>query len=100
MDCSGYSGGLYLVAFLLYLVSTFGLFGSTQGPLAGVFLVPLGLPWNLLIDRLFPEPLWPWMAGLAPFVNLLLIWLICRLIHRKESRMSGKKTRRMKWESS
>lgn len=77
-------GVLYLVAFALYLVGAFGLFGSTQGPLAGVFLVPLGLPWNLLIDRLFPEPLWPWMAALAPFVNLLLIWLICRLIHRKK----------------
>jgi hypothetical protein len=77
-------GVLYVVAFALYLVGTLGLFGSPQGPLAGVFPVPLGLPWNLLIDRLFPEPLWPWMAALAPFVNLSLIWLICRLIHRKE----------------
>ncbi len=77
-------GVLYLMAFALYLVGTFGLFGSTQGPLAGVFLVPLGLPWNLLIDRLFPELLWLWMAALAPFVTLSLIWLICRLIHRKK----------------
>lgn len=75
--------GFYLVAFVLFLIGTFGLFGSAQGPLAGVFLIPLGLPWTLLIDRLFPEPLWPWVAAVAPAVNLVLIRLVCRLIHRK-----------------
>lgn len=78
-------GGLYLVAVLLYLVGTFGLLGSPQGPLSGVFLVPLGLPWSLMVDRLFPEPLWPWMATLAPALNLALIWLICRIMHRKRA---------------
>lgn len=75
-------GGLHLAAFLLYMVGTFGLFGSTQGPLAGVFLIPMGLPWNLLADRLLPESLWPWMGALAPALNLALIWLICRLVSR------------------
>lgn len=84
-------GALYLVAFLLYLVGTFGLFGSTQGPLAGVFLVPLGLPWNLVIDRLFPEAIWPWMAALTPALNLSLIWLICRLMDPKESSLTETK---------
>jgi hypothetical protein len=74
-------GGVYLVAFLLYLVGTFGLFGSAQGPLAGVFLIPLGLPWNLAIDRIFPESLWPSMAALAPALNLLLIRTLCRRLH-------------------
>ena len=74
--------GLYLVAFLVFLIGTFGLFGSDQGPLAGVFLVPLGLPWNLWIDRLFPEPAWPWAAALAPALNLAAIWLIGRLMKR------------------
>ena len=86
--CSGLFylfAGLYLVAFLLFLIGTFGLFGSAQGPLAGVFLVPLGLPWALWIDRLFPEPLWPWVAALAPSVNLVLIRLICSLTHRKRA---------------
>lgn len=73
-------GGLYLVALVLYLVGTFGLFGSAQGPLAGVFPVPLGLPWTLLIDRRFPEPLWPRMAALTPSLNLGLIWSVCRVL--------------------
>jgi hypothetical protein len=77
--------GLYLAALLLYLVAAFGLFGSTQGPLAGVFLVPLGLPWTLWIDRLFPETAWPWAAALAPLLNLGLIRLICRLTGRAGS---------------
>ena len=42
-------------------MGTFGLFGTERDPLAGVFLLPLGLPWVLAID-LFPEPLWPWLT--------------------------------------
>ena len=70
-------GILYLVAFALFIVGTFGLFGSERGPLAGIFLVPLGLPWNLGVE-LVPEPGWPWLAAAAPLVNLLFIWGICR----------------------
>ncbi len=77
--------GLYLVALLLYLIGIFGLFGSAQGPLVGVFLIPLGLPWTLLIDRLFPEPLWPWMATLAPAVNLAVLWAFCRRLNSMAS---------------
>jgi hypothetical protein len=69
-------GLLYLGALALLLIGTFGLFGSERGPLAGVFLVPIGLPWNLLIDRL-PEPLWPWLAAAAPAVNVALFWILC-----------------------
>ena len=70
---------LYVLALLLFLIGTFA---SEDESLAGVFLVPLGLPWNLKIDRLFPEPLWPWAAALAPILNIALIRLICKLIHR------------------
>lgn len=42
---------LYGAAFLLFLIGTYGWFGQEKGPLAGVFLIPLGLPWNLLADR-------------------------------------------------
>jgi len=69
---------LYLVALGLLAVGTFGLFGSERDPLAGVFLVPLGLPWNRLIDG-FPSALWPWLAAGAPLVNALVIWLLCRM---------------------
>ena len=47
---------LYLAALFLFVVGSFGLFGSDSGPLAGVFLVPLGLPWNGFVD-LFPPAL-------------------------------------------
>jgi len=68
---------LYVLAAGLFVVGTFGLFGSSSGPLAGVFLVPLGLPWNRMLD-VFPDPLRPTLAILAPAVNLVIILLICR----------------------
>ena len=43
---------LYLVALGLFSVGTLGLLGSKRDPLFGVFLMPLGLPWNLLLDGL------------------------------------------------
>lgn len=67
---------LYAVAFGLFLVGTYGWFGSPQGPLAGVFLVPLGLPWSLWLDGL-PQSLWPLAASAAPALNLLLLWSLC-----------------------
>jgi hypothetical protein len=69
---------LYALAAGLFVVGTFGLFGSPSGPLAGVFLVPLGFPWNRMLD-VVPEPLWPTLAVLAPGVNLVILVLICRL---------------------
>ncbi len=67
---------LYAVAFALFLIGSYGWFGSPQGPLAGVFLVPLGLPWILAIDDL-PESLRPAAGAAAPALNLLL-WGLCR----------------------
>lgn len=68
---------LYALAFGLFIVGRFGLFGSPSGPLAGIFLMPLGLPWNRMLD-VFPEPLWPTLAILAPALNLVILVLICR----------------------
>jgi hypothetical protein len=45
--------------------------------LAGVFLVPLGLPWALWLDGL-PESVRPAAAVLTPALNLLLLWGLCR----------------------
>ena len=70
---------LYVLALALLVIGTFGLFGNEADPLAGVFLMPLGLPWNLMLDA-FPAWLWPWLAAVAPAVNILILWLICRLI--------------------
>lgn len=67
---------LYAAAFALFLIGSYGWFGSPQGPLAGVFLVPLGLPWILTLDVL-PESLRPAMGVAAPALNLLLLWGLC-----------------------
>jgi hypothetical protein len=68
---------LYAVAFALFLVGTYGWFGSPQGPLAGVFLIPLGLPWVWWLDGL-PPGLRPVAAIAAPALNLLLLCGLCR----------------------
>jgi hypothetical protein len=67
---------LYLLALAVLAIGTFGWFGAEPDPLSGVFLIPLGLPWNLLVDSL-PEPLWPWLAAAAPALNLLLVRFVC-----------------------
>ena len=77
----------YVGALGLYAIGTLGLFGQSRDPLAGVFLVPLGLPWNRVVD-LAPEPLWPWLAAAAPALNLALLAAACRLVasRRHEAR--------------
>jgi hypothetical protein len=61
----------------LLLIGTFGLFGQERDPLAGVFLMPLGLPWVLWLDG-FPEVVLPWLAGMAPLLNLAILTFLCR----------------------
>ena len=73
------AGVLYLMALVVLLIGTFGLFGQEQDPLAGVFLMPLGLPWVLWMDGL-PDPLLPWLAVLAPLLNLVILTLLCRYV--------------------
>lgn len=69
--------GLYVLALALFAIGTFGLSGSKSGPLAGIFLMPLGLPWNLFLGDL-PSAALPWLAASAPLLNLLLVWILCR----------------------
>jgi hypothetical protein len=75
-------GAVYLVALALLLIGTFGLFGQEQDPLSGVFLIPLGLPWVFWLDGV-SEGLKPWLAILAPALNLLILSALCRIISRK-----------------
>jgi hypothetical protein len=73
--------GLYLVALALFAIGYFGLFGSEPSPLAGVFLVPLGIPWIYLLDSLpVPQAALLWAGLLAPLINLVLLWSFCRLV--------------------
>ncbi len=73
---------LYLLALLLLVVGTFGLFGSPEGPLAGVFVVILGLPWTSMLDSV-PGALGTSAAVLAPALNAALLALLCRLGGRR-----------------
>ncbi|MCC7035255.1 MAG: hypothetical protein IT179_20740 [Acidobacteria bacterium] len=67
----------YAGALILLGIGTFGLFGQERDPLSGVFLVPLGLPWNLLGGGL-PAPWLPLVGILAPAVNLAILVALCR----------------------
>jgi hypothetical protein len=73
---------LYGCALGLLAIGTFGLFGAERDPLSGVFLLPLGLPWNLFLENI-PDALRPWLAAAAPLLNLLIIWLACRGLGRR-----------------
>ena len=77
-------GALYLVALALLLIGTFGLFGQERDPLAGVFLMPLGMPWSLWLDGL---PEWSLLPGavLAPLVNLTILGIMCRYVASRRS---------------
>jgi len=77
-------GLLYLVALALLLIGTFGLFGQERDPLAGVFLIPLGLPWVLWTDGV-ADAFKPWWAILAPALNLVILVSACRLLRRKRA---------------
>ena len=66
--------GLYLFSLALLGIGTFGLFGQEQDPLSGVFLLPLGLPWNVIADRIGIEGAAVMIA--APLLNIaILYWL-------------------------
>lgn len=68
---------IYLIALAILVIGTFGLFGQQPDPLSGVFVMPLGLPWNRLAF-FAPDAFLPWVAVLAPLVNIGLIAAICR----------------------
>ncbi|QYJ07979.1 hypothetical protein [Qipengyuania flava] len=66
--------GLYAVALFLLAVGTFGWFGQERDPLSGVFLMPLGLPWTIIADRL---GFGGWLtAVLAPAINAAILYAI------------------------
>tara|TARA_R110000850_G_scaffold32286_1_gene88887 strand:- start:590 stop:829 length:240 start_codon:yes stop_codon:yes gene_type:complete len=65
---------LYLFATFIFLTGIFGWFSQQQDPLSGIFLLPLGLPWNLIGDKIGLAP--TALAVLSPAINLgLLLWL-------------------------
>ncbi len=76
----------YALALALLAIGAFGLFGAERDPLSGVFLLPLGLPWTVLLGAA-PEASLVWIAVGAPAINMLILWLACRwLATRPQSR--------------
>ena len=67
---------LYIFAILLLLVGTFGLFGQQKDPLSAVFLLPLGLPWNLLADQFKLANAITLIA--APAINVVILLYLWR----------------------
>ena len=65
----------YALALLVFLTGTFGWFGQEEDPLSGLFLLPLGLPWNLIE---LPDRCLPWLGAVSPAANLTVLWLICK----------------------
>jgi hypothetical protein len=85
MVCRLLLGGFglaYLMALVLLVIGTFGLFGNERDPLSGVFLLPLGLPWNLAAGRLPDGLLRVAGAVVAPLINLTLLFAVCRAFQK------------------
>lgn len=70
---------LYVAALFLFLVGTFGWFGQEADPMSGLFVLPLGLPWNQFTAPL-PDRLLPWAAALAPLLNIAILSAMCRYL--------------------
>jgi len=66
----------YLFALFVLAAGTYGWFGAEKDPLAGVFLIPLGLPWNALLPASVATGVLP------PILNGVLMWLFCRRLSR------------------
>lgn len=76
-------GLLYLAVLAFTGISALGWFDFAPAPLAGVFLVVIGLPWTLAAAW-FPDLLQPLVAALAPLVTLALLWSYCHWPRRRD----------------
>lgn len=75
-------GLLYLAALAFTGISALGWFDFAPRPLAGVFVVVMGLPWTVAATW-FPDHLQPLVAALAPLVTLVLLWSWCHWPRRR-----------------
>lgn len=75
-------GLLYLATLAYAAVSATGWFDFAPAPLAGVFLVVIGLPWTLAAAW-FPDQWQPFVAAAAPLMTLILLWAYCHRPRRR-----------------
>jgi len=73
---------LYSTALSHWLIGTFGWFGAEKDPLSGIFLIILGQPWVRWVDAL-PEALWPLGGAVAPAINAIILYFLCRYLGAK-----------------
>ncbi len=79
---------VYLAALALLGLSLLDLFGFAPKPLAGAFLIVLGLPWTLMAAW-FPDDLQPWVAAAAPTINWLILGFFCAWRRLKAKRQDS-----------
>ena len=80
----------YALALFLLAVDTWGWLGAERDPLAGIFLIPLGMPWTLFIGSVgkfdpFGGVSPAVLAMLAPAINLAILFSICSTLRRRRS---------------
>ena len=73
---------LYVLALMVFLTGTYGWFGQDTGPLAGIFLIPLGMPW-ILVN--LGDPYDGYLALLSPIVSIALLWIACQYFSKRHS---------------
>ncbi len=74
---------LYAFALAIGLVGTYGWFGQARDPLSWVFVIILGQPWVTWLGAV-SGPLGPWLAALAPILNLVLLAVLCRVLSARQ----------------
>ncbi len=77
----------FLIAFAaalgFFASNMLGMFGQTPDALAGLYLLPFGLPWNMIGMEL-PDP-YPLFIGLGgPIINLAILWLLWRWSEKRK----------------
>lgn len=68
----------WVLAVAVLVIGIFGLFGQEQDPLSGVFLIPIGFPWIMMLDS-FPEAARFWLAVFSPGLNVALFAILARV---------------------
>ena len=80
----------YTLALFLLAVGTLGWLGTERYLLAGIFLIPLGMPWTLFIGSIgkfdpFGGVSPAVLAMLAPAINLAILFSICSTLRRRRT---------------
>lgn len=73
---------IYVFALGVFLIGEYGLFGQPIDPLAGILIVPLGLPWIQLTDP-HTNGLGPVQAAICPLINIGILYFVYRIIWPK-----------------